>query len=87
MGPEAERIAVERVQQLRESRDPNRHEKALQRFHAAAHASAARKLEDMPGSGHELMNSAIEAADANATTGEMMAVLKEAYGWGAPHEF
>ncbi len=85
--PEAERIAVERVQQLRESRDANRHDKALQRFHAAAHASAARTLEDMPGSGHELMNSAIEAADADATTGEMMAVLKEAYGWGPPHEF
>ncbi|MGH7720508.1 MAG: methylmalonyl-CoA mutase family protein [Gemmatimonadaceae bacterium] len=84
---DAERIAVERVQQLRKSRDPSRHEKAMERFRTAARASAARKLEDMPGSGHELMNSAIEAADADATTGEMMAVMKEAYGWGPPHEF
>jgi len=32
------------------------------------------------------MFAAIEAARANATTGEMMGVLKETLGWGAPHE-
>ena len=33
-----------------------------------------------------LMGAAIEAARADASTGEMMAVLKTALGWAAPHE-
>ena len=37
--------------------------------------------------GGELMAAAIEAARADATTGEMMGVLKEALGWAAPHEY
>jgi len=31
------------------------------------------------------METAIETARADATTGEMMGVLKEALGWGPPY--
>ena len=35
----------------------------------------------------KLTECAVDAARADATTGEMMGVLKDALGWRAPHEF
>ncbi|MDJ0948607.1 MAG: acyl-CoA mutase large subunit family protein [Alphaproteobacteria bacterium] len=83
--PEVERVAVERIQGLRAERDGARHAKAMQAFADAAGAFAAKDIADL-GDG-ALMQAAIEAARADASTGEMMGVLKSALGWGPPHEF
>ena len=82
---EVERIAVERIAELRATRDQDRHRKAMQAFEAAAQAFAAADLADQRSCG--LIEAATEAARADASTGEMMAVLKAALGWAAPHEF
>ncbi len=82
---EVERIAIDRVVKHRERRDADRFETAMKALHAAA-ADFARK--DVAALGdHQLMDASIEAARAGATTGEMMGVLKQTLGWGAPHEF
>ncbi len=83
--PEVERVAVERVEALRASRDAARHDTAMQALAEAAQAFAAKDVPELGDDG--LMAAAIEAARADATTGEMMAVLKEALGWAAPHEY
>lgn len=83
--PEVERIAIERIRDLRASRDSMRHDRAMQGLKDAAATFAASTVEDL-GSGM-LMEAAIEAARADASTGEMMAVMKETLGWGPPHEF
>jgi len=82
---EPERLAAERVRELRESRDAKRYDKAMKNFLDAAHAFAAKDYHQL-GDG-EMMEAAIEAARADATTGEMMGVMKEALGWRAPHEY
>ena len=82
---EVERIAVERVKQLRATRDAARHERAMKRLTEAVQAFAERDLNDL--GNHALMPAAIDAARADATTGEIMGVLKGALGWGAPHEY
>ena len=46
---------------------------------------AAKPYEELGGG--ELMEAAIQAARADATTGEMMGVLKDTLGWRAPHEY
>ncbi len=83
--PEVERVAVERVEALRASRDAARHDAAMRALAEAAQAFAAKDVPELGDDG--LMAAAIEAARADATTGEMMAVLKEALGWAAPHEY
>ena len=83
--PEVERIAVERIQTLRASRDSARHAKAMQAFQEASDAFAGLDVAEIGDA--KLMHAAIAAAQADATTGEMMGVLKRSLGWGAPHEF
>ena len=80
-----ERTAVERMHELRAKRDGKRFERAMADFRAAAADFAGEDCVDGDGGG--LMPAAIEAAQADATTGEMMAVLKEALGWDAPYNF
>lgn len=83
--PDVERVAIARLQELRANRDAERHETALAAFADAAEQIAGAGLADLDGDG--LMETAIEAARADATTGEMMAVMKAAFGWRAPHEY
>jgi methylmalonyl-CoA mutase, N-terminal domain len=82
--PEVERIAVERVKALRAKRDAARHAAAMQALDEAAAAFAALEIGALGES--RLMPAAIAAAQADATTGEMMGVLKRHLGWRAPHE-
>ncbi len=82
---EAERVAVERIQKLRAERDAGTYEKAMAAFKAEAEVFAKKDFSEL-GDGR-LIEAAIEAARADATTGEMMSVLKEALGWRAPHEY
>src|SRR4051794_2809785 len=72
--PAAEAIAIERIQELRATRDAGRFEDAMGRFREAAAAFAAAETAQL-GNG-ALMEAAIEAARAEASTGEMMGVLK-----------
>ena len=83
--PMVERTAVERIREHRAKRDPKRFERAMADFRAAAVEFAGQECSEIGGGG--LMPAAIEAAQADATTGEMMAVLKEALGWDAPYNF
>jgi methylmalonyl-CoA mutase N-terminal domain/subunit len=82
---EVERVAVERLEALRQSRDAAAHTKAMDAFGKAANAFASAKVESLTGS--HLIEAAIEAARADATTGEMMGAMKESLGWAAPHEY
>ncbi len=82
--PEVEQIAIERVEELRASRDSDRWEKGMQSFAEAAEALAKKDFAALDGS---LIEAAIDAAQADATTGEMMGVLKSALGWRPPHEY
>ena len=82
---EVERIAVERVRELRASRDAAKYERAIGRFAEAAEAFGKADVNNLAQC--QLMPAAIDAARADATTGEMMGVLKKALGWTAPHEF
>ena len=54
-------------------------------FSKATKDFAEMKVDDLNGSA--LMDAAIDAARADATTGEMMGAMKESLGWAAPHEF
>ena len=83
--PEVERLAIERLVELRRTRDTNRFTQAMLRLRDAATDFARRQVDDLRDD--QLMLAAIDAARAEATTGEMMGVLKSALGWGAPHEF
>jgi methylmalonyl-CoA mutase N-terminal domain/subunit len=82
---EVERIAIERVAELRARRKAGPFESAMQDFSAAARDFAGAGVASL--GNDRLIETAIAAAQADATTGEMMAVLKDALGWGAPHEF
>ncbi|MDP6872763.1 MAG: acyl-CoA mutase large subunit family protein [Alphaproteobacteria bacterium] len=83
--PEVERIAIERIQAYRAARDAGSYEKAMAAFREAAARFAESDYPDLRDC--RLMETAIDAARADATTGEMMGVLKEALGWRAPHEY
>jgi len=78
LNPEAERVAVERVRALRASRDKERWGRAM-----ADLDRAAQRLRD--GEYGVLMPAMVEAADADATTGELMGVLKKHLGWSSPY--
>jgi len=78
VNPESERIAVERVRALRASRDPQKFATAM----ADLEQAAARFKNGQIG---ELLPAMIEASDADATTGELMGVLKRHLGWSPPH--
>jgi methylmalonyl-CoA mutase N-terminal domain/subunit len=82
--PDVERTAIERIRELRATRDSAQFERAMIGLAEAASQFAAAGLEEL--GGDRLMIAAIEAARAEASTGEMMSVLKGALGWGAPHE-
>jgi methylmalonyl-CoA mutase N-terminal domain/subunit len=83
--PEVERIAVERIREHRAGRDQRRFQTAIHDLELAARRFAHQAIPDL--GDHALIEAAIEAARADATTGEMMGVLKPALGWGPPHEF
>jgi methylmalonyl-CoA mutase N-terminal domain/subunit len=78
VNPESERIAVERVRELRARRDAQKWERAM-----AALDAAAKRCADGEIGG--LMPAMIEASDADATTGELMGALKKHLGWGSPY--
>lgn len=82
---EVERVAIERVKEHRATRDADRFKKAMREFEQAADRLAGQSVTDM--GDWQLMEAAVEAARADATTGEMMGVLKKAFGWVAPHEY
>jgi methylmalonyl-CoA mutase, N-terminal domain len=81
--PDVERIAIERIKELRATRDATRLQHAMREFRAAAEDFASRDVEDL--GDNRLIETAVAAARADASTGEMMAVLKDTLGWQAPH--
>ncbi len=83
--PEVERVTLERLDELRQSRDQKRHKKAMAAFEKAMAAFAESEIKDL-GRG-DIIETAIEASRADATNGEMMKVMKDALGWNAPHEY
>src|SRR3954452_10965983 len=83
--PSVEAIAVERIQELRATRDAARFDEAIGRFREEAERFAAAETAAL-GDG-ALIEAAIDAARAEASTGEMMRVLKDALGWRPPHVF
>ncbi len=82
--PTAEEAAIDRIRRQRRDRDHAAWESAMAAYTAAAVEFAGRGHADVDGS---LIEAAIAAARADATTGEMMGVLKDALGWRAPHEY
>jgi methylmalonyl-CoA mutase N-terminal domain/subunit len=82
--PEVERIAVERVRQLRADRDPAAFDQAMKALDEAASKFAESQVGQL--GDDALLLAAVDAARADATTGEIMGVLKRHLGWGAPHE-
>jgi methylmalonyl-CoA mutase N-terminal domain/subunit len=79
-----EPTAIDRVRQLRRDRDSYRFERAMARLDAAAADFAKREARQVDG---DLVRATIDAARADATTGELMSVLKDHLGWGPPHEW
>lgn len=77
MDPNVERIAVERITKFREQRDNKKTKASL-----AQMRDVAEKMKKEWPNGPDLMPAAIEAADANATLGEMTDIIKAVYGWG-----
>ena len=75
--PRVEEIAVERVKKFKEQRDNKKAKAALEQMRDVAE----RMKKEWP-NGPDLMPAAIEAADADATMGEMSDVMKEVFGWG-----
>lgn len=78
LNPESERIAIERIKELRARRDHAKWEKAMNEVRRATERF---KNGEMGG----LIPAMVEASDADATTGELMGVLKEYLGWAPPH--
>lgn len=78
LNPEAERVAIERIRALRARRDRARWERAMADLEAAVQRMRS-------GEYGVLMPAMIEAADADATTGELMGVLKKHLGWSSPY--
>ncbi len=83
--PDVERVAIERVKTLREERDSASFDAAMTAFADAVAEFAEAKMREVDAD--KLMNTAIAAAQADATTGEMMAVMKEKLGWDAPYNY
>lgn len=83
--PAVEEIAVQRIQELRAQRDAARFDDAIGRLREAAEEFSRKEIAEL--GDDRLMEAAIEAARAEASTGEMMAALKGALGWRAPHVF
>jgi methylmalonyl-CoA mutase, N-terminal domain len=83
VSPEVEQTAVDRIRELRAERDAARWSAAMRDLEAAA-KELAREDPSIAVS-ERFMGAAIAAAEADATTGEMMGALKEALGWGPPH--
>ena len=79
--PAVEQVAIERIRELRARRDADQFRAAMTALEAAAGEFAARDVARL-GDG-KLMEAAIAAARADATTGEMMGVLQAAPGLGA----
>ena len=82
---EVERVAIERVKALRAGRDGTRYDAAMAAFADAIGEFASAGVAEI--NPDRLMNTAIEAAQADATTGEMMAVMKDKLGWDAPYNY
>lgn len=80
-----EEIAVQRIQELRAQRDGARFDEAIGRLREAAEEFSRKEIADL--GDDRLMEAAIDAARADASTGEMMGALKGALGWRAPHVF
>jgi len=78
VNPDSERTAVERVTALRANRDPAKWEAAMAEVHQATERFKAGEVGG-------LIPAMVEASDADATTGELMAVLKQHLGWAPPH--
>lgn len=82
--PEVERAAVQRIQQLRADRNSAAFERAMNSLELAAKQFSDEDLDKL--GNDTVMHAAIDAARADATTGEIMGVLKRHLGWGPPHE-
>ena len=82
---EVERVAVERIREHRRQRDERSWAQAMKRFDEAVRAFATREVDAL--GDDVLMLAAIDAARADATTGEMMGAMKRHLGWAAPHEY
>jgi methylmalonyl-CoA mutase N-terminal domain/subunit len=82
--PSVEQEAIDRIRSLRETRDHGRWTRAMHSFEQTASRFAERDVAEL--GEDELMDAAIGAARADASTGEMMGVLKNALGWRPPHE-
>lgn len=78
VNPDSERIAVERVKALRAKRDHAKWEAAMAEVHRATERFKAGEIGG-------LVPAMVEASDADATTGELMGVLKQHLGWQSPH--
>lgn len=76
--PESERVAIERVKALRAERDNAKWEAAMAELDRAATRFKAGEV-------GVLFPAMIEASDADATTGELMGVLKRHLGWAPPY--
>jgi len=83
VSPDTEKTAVERIRDVRARRDSDRWAAAMRELQGAAKDLA--REEPSVSVAERLMSAAVAAADADATTGEMMGALKEALGWGPPH--
>jgi methylmalonyl-CoA mutase N-terminal domain/subunit len=83
--PAVEEIAVQRIQELRATRDAARFDEAIGRLREAAEDFARRDVAEL--GEDRLMEAAIDAARADASTGEIMAALKGPLGWRPPHVF
>ena len=70
--------AMRTLQTLRARRDKVKWESAMAEVHRATERFKA-------GTAGELIPAMVEASDADATTGELMAVLKQHLGWAPPH--
>jgi methylmalonyl-CoA mutase N-terminal domain/subunit len=78
VNPESERTAIQRVTALRANRDHAKWEVAMAEVHQATERFKAGEVGG-------LIPAMVEASDADATTGELMAVLKQHLGWAPPH--
>ena len=78
VNPDSERVAVERAKDLRARRDAGKWEAAMAEVDRAAARFKAGEI-------GVLLPAMIEASDADATTGELMGVLKKHLGWAPPH--
>ena len=75
---ESEREAVRRLRKVRAERDPSRWEAAMDEVDKAVGRFAHGDND------HRLIPAMVAASQADATTGELMAVLKRHLGWLSP---